>query len=137
MHSLSQVPTISPSLKEVSAIFEQWRITRANKKSRIPDALWQQVIPLLSKYPISEISKTLKISGGQLKTMKYPTNIVKAKSKLRVPTFMPISIPQAIGKTDIDVGKVEIKRADGAVLSIDRLNQATLTHLLTQFMRGL
>ena len=137
MSSLLQEQIASPSLEEVSATFEQWRMTRTNKRSRIPDALWQQIIPLLSKYPISKISKTLKVSGGQLKAMKCSTNIINANPKPQVPTFVPINIPQTIEKIEGDVGKVEIKRSDGAVLSIDRLNQTTLTHLLTQFMRGL
>jgi hypothetical protein len=133
MHSLLQDQLTPLSLKEVSAAFEQWRATRA-KKSRIPESLWQQVILLLSKYPISKVTKALNLSGGQVKAkMQCMTNSNDAKHKL--PTFVPVSIPQSIEEPI--VGKIEIKRSDGAVLSIDRLNQATLTNLLTQFMRGL
>ncbi len=52
------------SLTEVSANFEQWRATRT-KKSKIPDELWQQAIPLLKKYAKSKICHALKLNGGQ------------------------------------------------------------------------
>lgn len=133
MHSLSQDQLAPLSLEEVAAAFEQWRATRA-KKSKIPEFLWQHVMLLLSRYPISKLTKTLNLSGGQVKAkMQCMTNATDAKHKL--PTFVPVSIPQSIEEPI--VGKIEIKRSDGAVLSIDRLNQATLTNLLTQFMRGL
>ncbi|HXH54758.1 MAG TPA: hypothetical protein VNK03_03325 [Gammaproteobacteria bacterium] len=131
MHSLSQDQLTPLSLKEVGAAFEQWRATRA-KKSKIPEALWQQVVLLLRKYPISKVTKTLNLSGGQVKAkMQSMTNTNDAKHKL--PTFVPVNIPLSVEEPI--VGKIEIKRSDGAVLSIDRLDQATLTNLLTQFMR--
>ena len=54
------------------------------------------------------------------------------------PTFIPINIPQPKEIIDLNfIGKVEIKRSDGAAIFIERLNQQTLTLLLTQFMQGL
>jgi hypothetical protein len=133
MHSLSQDQLTPLSLKEVGTAFEQWRATRA-KKSKIPESLWQQVVLLLRKYPISKITKTLNLSGGQVKA-KMQSMMTTTDAEHKFPTFVPVSIPQNVEEPI--VGKIEIKRSDGAVLSIDRLNQATLTNLLTQFMRGL
>jgi len=123
------------SLKEVSAKFEQWRATRL-KKGKIPETLWQEAILLLKKYPIGKVTQTLKLSGNQIKAkMQHPTTL-NGQSKL--PAFVPISIPPLVEPTEVSViGKLEIKRADGAVLSIDRLNQKIFTQLLAQFMQGL
>ena len=124
------------SLKEVSAKFEQWRASRL-KKSRIPEALWQEAILLLKKYPIGRVTQTLKLSGSQIKAkMQQHTAILNNQSKL--PAFVPISIPPVVEQTEFGIiGKLEIKRADGAVLSIDGLNQKIFSQLLAQFMQGL
>ncbi len=138
MHTLEQDQSIAPSLKEVSARFEQWRSTRA-KRGKIPNVLWQQVLALLNIYSRSELCKVLKLSSGQIKTkMQLHTAdaTVNINSKMR--DFVAINIPQVTEEIDTQfTGRVEIKRPDGVVIFIERLNQQTLTQILTQFMQGL
>jgi len=56
----------------------------------------------------------------------------------KIPDFVEIKIAQPLEKNDTEfTGKVEIKRADGAAIFIERLSQQTLAHILTQFMQGL
>jgi hypothetical protein len=54
------------TLEEVSEQFDQWR---RNKKrgERIPQRLWCAAIGLLSRYPITQITRTLHLSGADLR----------------------------------------------------------------------
>ncbi len=126
------------SLKKVQANFEQWR-TKRPKKSKIPDDLWQQAMPLFKKYPKGKICKALKLSGGQTnaKLKSMGNNTLKIPSKPT--TFVPIAVPPMIQKAEQPCvpGKLEIKRADGAVIVMEGLNKKTLTQVLSQFMEGL
>jgi len=54
------------SITETLQAFEAWRITRKNKREKIPDALWQMVGGLLKTHRPSKICKTLGLSGRQL-----------------------------------------------------------------------
>ena len=138
MQTLDQNQPTPPSLNEVNAKFEQWRSTRPSKRSKIPDPLWQLVLTLLNKHPIGEISQALRLSGGQIKAKMqlYTTNATINTNKPS--DFVSITIPQATEEIDTSFsGKVEIKRPDGAAISIERLNQKTLVQFLTQFMQGL
>src|SRR4051812_46939535 len=105
------------SLAAVSANFEHWRATR-DKKSKIPEPLWQQVLTLLPKYSTSEISRVLGISGEQIKNkiaIPTPTDILTNHS---ANDFVAINIPiPEVGNT-CHGSKVEIKRPDGAIICI-------------------
>lgn len=89
----------------------------------------------------AKIRKTLNLNPRQLKSrfQKYRSNKNPVKTiKTQQPNFIPINIPQPKEAIDLNfIGKVEIKRSDGAAIFIERLNQQTLTLLLTQFMQGL
>ena len=133
------------TLQEVSAKFEEWRTNKQMSNTttaKIPNDLWQQVSQLFNHYSLTKIRKTLNLNSRQLKSkfQKYSSNYKNPVKtiKTKQPTFIPISIPQP--KEEIEpnfIGKVEIKRSDGATISIESLNQHTLTLLLTQFMQGL
>ena len=132
------------TLQEVSAKFEEWRINKQNNNittAKIPNDLWQQVSELFDHYSLAKIRKTLNLNPRQLKSrfQKYRSNKNSVKTiKTKHPTFIPISIPQPKEETEPNFsGKVEIKRSDGATISIEHLNQHTLTLLLTQFIQGL
>ena len=141
MHTLEQDQSSVPSLKEVSDKFEQWRLTRATKRDKIPVELWQQVLPLVNKYHIGEISKVLRLCGGQIKALatkvkkQLQDSHTPVKTTLKPCDFVAINVPPAIEEIDTPfTGKVEIKRPDGVVILIEHLNQKALTQLLTQFM---
>ena len=53
------------TLEAVAEHFEQWR--RCKKKGeRIPEHLWGEAIELLGRYGISQITRTLRLSGADL-----------------------------------------------------------------------
>jgi hypothetical protein len=130
------------NLQTVSAKFEQWRINKKNNnlvQAKIPKELWQQVIELFGRYPLTKIRKTLNLDAKQLKSkfkQYHNKNSVKA-IKPKQPTFIPINISHSNQSEATEIiGKVELKRSDGAVISIERLNQNTFLSVLTQFMQG-
>jgi len=52
--------------EEVAEHFAQWR--RIKKKGeRIPERLWSEALGLLSEYSVSEVTRTLRLSGADLK----------------------------------------------------------------------
>ncbi len=137
MTSDNLVPT-ALSLKKVSANFEQWRTTRP-KKSKIPDDLWQQAMPLFKKYPKSKICKALRLSGGQTNAKLKSMGNHTLKTPPKPTTFVPIAMPPMLQEAEQPCvpGKLEIKCTDGAVIVMEGLNQRTLTQVLSQFMEGL
>jgi hypothetical protein len=130
------------NLQTVSAKFEEWRSFKKNNnlvQARIPKELWQQVIELFGRYPLTKIRKTLKLDIKQLNSkLKQYRNQTSAKTiKPKQPTFIPINVPHHHQSEETNViGKIELKRSDGAIISIERLNQHTFLSVLTQFMRG-
>lgn len=132
------------TLQDVKIKFEEWRTNKQNNhisKAKIPLELWQQVSALFGRYPLIRIRKTLNLNPKQLKSKfkKYQDNINPVKiSSHQQPAFVPINIPQPNEEIEANpIGKLEIKRPDGAAIFIEHVNQKTLTMLLTQFMQGL
>jgi hypothetical protein len=58
---------LAPSLESVRDQFEKWRETRKNPRETIPEHLWEAASKLRSKYPLSRISKALRLNHTDLK----------------------------------------------------------------------
>src|SRR3954466_2985771 len=54
-------------LSRTRALFEQWRATRSSLHEKIPDELWQAVITLRDRYPVSQLCRELHLSAGTLR----------------------------------------------------------------------
>lgn len=54
------------TLYNVKRDFEKWRASRPNKVGRIPNYLWDKVLDILDYYPVGEVTKVLRLSGGQV-----------------------------------------------------------------------
>jgi hypothetical protein len=48
-------------------MFEQWRATRSGLREKIPEELWQAVIALRDRYPVSQLCRELHLSAGALR----------------------------------------------------------------------
>jgi hypothetical protein len=49
------MPTaLSDDLSRTRALFEQWRATRSGLREKIPEELWQEVVALRDRYPVSQ-----------------------------------------------------------------------------------
>lgn len=57
---------MSDQLADTLAAFELWRDNKPSKSSATPNYLRQQAVALLLHYSKSAITKTIRISGGQL-----------------------------------------------------------------------
>ena len=136
MYSLNQDPS-TLSLKEVNTKFEHWRSTRT-KRTRIPSVLWQQVLILLNKHSIGQLTKILRISSRQIKIkMKQYSANPKHKTIGKSTDFIAIDVPSLEPLPPYILSKMEIRRPDGAVLVIEHLNPKLFSDILTQFMEDL
>jgi hypothetical protein len=55
-----------PTLKEVQEQFETWRKTR-EKRTAIPDTLWEAAVSLTPRYSLYQIAKALRLNSNDLK----------------------------------------------------------------------
>jgi len=61
-----KAPIKSPLTLETAAEhFEQWRRTK-KKGERIPEKLWSEAIDLVDRYGVSQVTRTLRLSGTDL-----------------------------------------------------------------------
>ncbi len=56
----------SITLDEVKSHFERWRATRSKLRERIPQHLWDEVKAILDRYPLAEVTKSLRINAYQM-----------------------------------------------------------------------
>ncbi len=59
--------TLPSPLESVQYQFETWRETRKNLREPIPEYLWEAASKLQNEYPISRISKALRLNHTDLK----------------------------------------------------------------------
>ena len=98
----------SPALKDVRQQFESWRESRASKRDRIPDHLWQAAVKLCREHSVYQVSKSLGLCSADLKK-RIPED---------TPKFMEIAFPAFSGQWQI-----ECHRADGSVLRMSGSGQ--------------
>jgi hypothetical protein len=123
------------TLESLRVELDNWRSTRT-KQGRIPDDLWTKAISLLGKYSMSQLSRELRVSNAQIRAKLNLLN--KPKSAASEP-FIEVPIPSLKHEsTEVNLGsRIEIKRADGASMVIEHLNEQSLSNLLSKFMRDL
>ena len=62
------MPTaLSDDLSRTRILFEQWRATRSGLREKIPEELWQAVVALRDRYPVSQLCRELHVSAGVLR----------------------------------------------------------------------
>lgn len=125
-------------LNEVKNNFSHWRANRNTSKSKIPEYLWDQVLGLISDYSTAEIITTLGLSGSQFNNKKK-AHQQQLKKQDEMNFFeVPITTKTKEQKTVLNVtNKIELKRPDGATISIEQLPTEALTHILNQFMQAI
>lgn len=123
------------TLESVCNDFETWRTTRG-KVGKIPNYLWDKALTLLEHYPIGEVTKTLRLSGGQVSTKLRARK--EAKCMTDNVSFVELPNPcknnEAV-RVNFDT-KIELKRLDGASIIINNLSESTLMLVLNKFMQG-
>lgn len=120
--------------------FKEWRNSRT-KKGKIPDYLWDKVLKLLDYCPTSKVIEALQLSGAQVSRRRKQAQ-TKTNSKTLPVTqpvnFVELNVPSVIPchSAITTVGnKLEIKRPNGAILTLERLSEQMIFQLLNQFAR--
>jgi hypothetical protein len=120
------------SLNDVKAHFEHWRTTRIKIRERIPQYLWEEVKTILDRYPLADITKTLRINNYQIKdNLKINTKINFAEVRINSSNSsqcLPLSFS---GK---DTCSIELHRPNGVSLKITALPLASIQKIISQFM---
>jgi hypothetical protein len=126
----------SLTLKEVTQHFKQWRSIK-KKGERIPDHLWSEAVNLLGTYGISQVTRTLRLSGTDLNKHR---GIIGADQRRQGPgagsTFVEIDhtlVDQAL-VTDVTAAWMELERPDGLRLRIQSTRGADMLTLVERFM---
>src|SRR5947209_11668438 len=109
-------------LSRTRALFEQWRATRAGRE-KIPEPLWQAVVALRDRYPVSQLCRELHLSAGALRARLREAGPQPASTA--TPEFVPLSL-EALGlpvadrpTTAADVPiRLVWERADGTRLQL-------------------
>jgi hypothetical protein len=89
------MPTaLSDDLSRTRALFEQWRATRSGLREKIPEELWQAVVALRDRYPVSQLCRELHLSAGALRARLREAGGQPASTA--TPEFVPLSL-EALG----------------------------------------
>ena len=77
-------------LDQVRVEFEAWRTTRTGK-GRIPELLWTKALSLLDSYPISVVSRELRLDYQQLRQRHRSAGLKEQQYKNRSEAFLSVS----------------------------------------------
>lgn len=101
IHLPTTISLHTQSLDTVKENFEAWRKTR-EKRSAIPQPLWDEAISLVSHYSINKIARTLRLNYATLKE-----HIQKANAPKESPDFfeVPFAKPANATEWSIEMGK--------------------------------
>ena len=110
-------------LSRTRALFEQWRTTRSSLHEKIPEPLWQAVVALRDRYPVSQLCRELHVSAGALRARLREADAPSAA--LTTPEFVPLPL-EALGlpvaDRSVTLAEAPIRfiweRADGTRLQL-------------------
>ncbi len=122
--------------EEVAEHFEQWRSTK-KKGEWIPERLWREAIGLLSDYSISEVGRTLRLSGTDLK--RRQAELTQDKHSGRCDAEMAfVEIDHRLVDRSVRPSPgallVELERPDGVRLRIQGTKGVDVPALVGRFL---
>ncbi len=126
------------TLEEVAEHFKQWRSVK-KKRERIPDHLWHEAVSLIGAYGVSEVTRTLRLSGTDLNKHRGISGTGQRRQRSGGgTTFVEIEhtiVDQALG-SDVTAVWMELERPDGLRLRIRPTGGADMLALVERFMGG-
>ncbi len=126
------------TLESVAEHFEQWRSSK-KKGERRPERLWGEAIELLGRYGISQVVRTLRLSGADL-NKRRGIGAGGRRQKRRHPpaAFVEINRTDVAQVSALNVAApwLELQRPDGLRLRIHPGGGADLLALVDRFMRA-
>ena len=106
---------LQPTLEEVSTHFKNWRQIKINPREPIPKKLWQEAIDLALQYPLSTISKELRLGYTDLKERACISSIPQLKDTEINPNFIEFKYEQPFLLSE---GTLEIEDKNGLKMKI-------------------
>jgi hypothetical protein len=137
-----KAPNESPlTLEVVAEHFEQWRSNK-KKGERIPEKLWGEAIDLVDSYGVSQVTRTLRLSGTDFNKRR---GIFGAGQRCRQNTtgsqdtkaaFVEIEPAVVKQARDVEAGApwMELERPDGLRLRIRPTDGADMLALMDRFL---
>lgn len=124
------------TLEEVAEHFKQWRNGK-EKGERIPESLWSEAIGLVGTYGVSQVTRSLHLSGTDLNKRRGIVGTSKrrrgAGGKTLFMEVAPALVDQALGPK-AGTAWMELERPDGLRLRIRPSGGADLLALVDRFM---
>lgn len=129
------------TLEAVAEHFEQWRRSKM-KRERIPEKLWREAIDLLGHYGVSQVTRTLRLSGSDLNKRRGMVGAARRRKNADVKVanagaaFVEVArqaVAQASGLNGA-AGWLELHRPDGMRLHIHPSDGSELLALVDRFM---
>lgn len=127
----------TPSLEFVKSQFDKWRAS-PERSWKVPDYLWDQVMPLLDHYKITKILSTLTLNAGTFKAQhirylenKNPKITMNKQDFPATSTFLNIPLPANLSE---NAASIELTRPDGLTLRFKKIDHSTLSTLLKSFL---
>ena len=136
INTIQSKPTTT--LEDVKSAFRHWRETR-DKRTKIPDMLWDQVLLLLGHYSDTKILQTLGISKPQLrKEQARREQFQMSKPSITASQFVEVSTASLQAKAAAsspanEAFDLEFKRKDGGTLIIKGFPLSSMNILINDF----
>jgi hypothetical protein len=119
------MPTaLSDDLSRTRALFEQWRATRSGLREKIPEPLWQAVVALRDRYPVSQLCRELHLSAGALRAR------LREAGPQPAPTALPEFIPLPLEALGLPVADRPATAADASIRLVWERADGTRLQLL-------
>ena len=126
------------TLEAVATHFKQWRSVK-KKGERIPEHLWNEAVGLVGTYAVSQVTRTLRLSGRDLNKRR---GIIGTDRRRRGPdgaaAFVELdrTLVGQVVEPDASALWMELERPDGLRLRIRPTQGADLLALVERFMRA-
>jgi hypothetical protein len=102
-----------PEIDALAARLEQWRQTRENHRTRIPEPLWEAATELARKYGVNAVAQRLRLNYMRLR------ELTDSKTKKRAPAFVELKpSPTPLTAAPAKGVEVELTNSAGEKLAI-------------------
>ena len=127
------------TLEAVAEHFEQWRRNK-KKGERIPEPMWSEAINLVDRYGVSQVTRTLRLSGTDLNKRRGIVGTGQRRrsqdTKAAFVEIEPAAVQRAVGPKASAAPWMELERPDGFRLRIRPTGGADMLALLDRFLGG-
>lgn len=125
------MPTTNDHLTRTRQAFDRWRAKR-QRRTRIPEDLWDKAIALLADHPITRVARELRLDPAELRKRRLASALSLVPDTPPAPQFMEVPAPHLNSRTgstltpDLEsprqptdtAWRLQIERADGHRLTL-------------------